>query len=80
MGLELKFTYRIHAIAEVYIKLVAQNTVVRRSRDLNSQSRGIFSEWLNNVDDPDIRQKPTPIATVDNEFSFYLPIGLILTF
>jgi len=80
IGLELKFTYRIHANAEAYIKLVAQNKMHSRSRDLNSQSDGIFIATINNVSEISGGKKPTPIATLDNEFSIYLPIGLVLKF
>jgi len=78
IGLELKFTYRIHANAEAYIKLVAQDSVLSRSRDLNSQSRGIFIDYINN--NISLGMKPSPIATLDNEFTVFIPIGLVLKF
>ena len=80
IGLELKFTYRIHANAEAYIKLVAQNTMLSRSRDLNSQAEGFFISTINNVDVISGGKKPAAIATLDNEFTIYLPIGLVLKF
>ncbi|MDR0563141.1 MAG: hypothetical protein LBG73_10715 [Spirochaetaceae bacterium] len=69
IGVEIKGMYKLHPKAEVFVKLILEDTMISRSQDLNAQSPNHF------IQNP----APEPVETFDNELLVRIPIGIQLT-
>jgi hypothetical protein len=77
INVELKGVYKLTPNAEVFVKIIVEDTITSRSRDLNGQSPSFFIE---HIDNNTTKPRPAPVATMDNVLSLRIPIGLTVKF
>jgi hypothetical protein len=64
-------SYSFTPSAKLFIEVIVEDTITKRSKDLNSQTLTYFETSIHG-------RKPEPVETTDNELVVRIPIGITL--
>jgi hypothetical protein len=73
ISFDVGFTLQFNANIEAFVKVGAGYLLTSRSEELNRQSPSWF---ITHIDNNNSKPAPTPVATIDNQISFRIPIGV----